>query len=160
MLTLQKGVQSVVIGTQNMPDWFINGIEHDTLVTSFLVTLGMFYFITCLLLMNRLLHFYFHTDEYSKPISISCDGNYVFLLTSHGINKIGTGFGDTVCGKIYGSSNATLPINSRNLFFLKVNTIFYFFVVQYIEYKTFIIFNRVNFTSNVETTKTRYLCIS
>jgi len=43
MLTLQKGVQSVVIGSPNMPDWFINGIEHDTLVSSFLVAFGMVY---------------------------------------------------------------------------------------------------------------------
>lgn len=56
MLTLQKGVQSVVIGSQNMPDWFINGIEHDTLVSSFLVAFGMVYYFNLFVTKGSVLH--------------------------------------------------------------------------------------------------------
>ena len=40
MLTLQKGVRSTVIGTSHVPDWFTQGIQQKTLVTSFSVNLG------------------------------------------------------------------------------------------------------------------------
>lgn len=44
MLTLQKGVRCAVIGTSTIPDWFVHGVQHKTLVASFPVELGMIIF--------------------------------------------------------------------------------------------------------------------
>ena len=46
MLTLQKGVRSTVIGTSHVPDWFAQGIQQKTLVTSFPVLSGKFLFMS------------------------------------------------------------------------------------------------------------------
>lgn len=35
MVTLQKGIQAMVIATASIPDWFAQGILRTTLVTSF-----------------------------------------------------------------------------------------------------------------------------
>lgn len=42
MLTLQKGVRSALVGTSHIPDWFSQGIQKKTLVTSFSVNAGNF----------------------------------------------------------------------------------------------------------------------
>ena len=42
MITLQKGVQSMAIGTSFVLDWFAQGIHNSTLITSFSPDLGNF----------------------------------------------------------------------------------------------------------------------
>ncbi|XP_046440285.1 E3 ubiquitin-protein ligase MYCBP2-like isoform X2 [Daphnia pulex] len=95
MLTLQKGVRSTVIGTSHVPDWFTQGIQQKTLVTCFSVNLGK--------------------DLIEN--SIACDGPFIFLLSSCGLYKIGSGLGSTVSGRLYASNKKNVPKKGTLLFF-------------------------------------------
>jgi hypothetical protein len=51
------------------------------------------------------------------PNSIACDGPFIFLLSSCGLYKIGTGLGSTVTGRLYASNKKNLPQKGSLLFF-------------------------------------------
>ncbi|KAK4016037.1 hypothetical protein OUZ56_031000 [Daphnia magna] len=96
MLTLQKGVRSALVGTSHIPDWFSQGIQKKTLVTSFSVNAA---------------------EKDVMENSIASDGSYVYLLTSNGLHKIGTGFGSTVSGRIYVTSKKSFTSSEGILLF-------------------------------------------
>lgn len=52
--------------------------------------------------------------------SIASDGSYVYLLTSNGLHKIGTGFGSTVSGRIYVTSKKSFTSSEGILLFFDV----------------------------------------
>lgn len=60
LVVLQKGVQSMIIGTTSIPDWFAHGIQRSTLTTSFPVSLGIGF--------SRLLLKKYISDEYSSNL--------------------------------------------------------------------------------------------
>jgi hypothetical protein len=49
--------------------------------------------------------------------SIACDGPFIFLLSSCGLYKIGSGLGSTVSGRLYASNKKNVPKKGTLLFF-------------------------------------------
>ncbi|CAG0881435.1 unnamed protein product [Darwinula stevensoni] len=56
-----------------------------------------------------------------KPACIASDGNYLYIHGSHGLLKVGTGYGGTVRGYVYASSSECFPAEPAWMGISKVN---------------------------------------
>lgn len=61
-------------------------------------------------------------------ISLACDGPYLFLLSSNGLFKIGSGLGSTVSGRSYNFNRKILPSSEGVLLYFNVTHLFCFSV--------------------------------
>lgn len=80
---LQRSVHAVLLGKLSRPDWFSIGVPTTACIDSFPVKMM--------------------TDGGSGDSStaLTCDGHYLYLHNSHGMFKVGTGFGGTRKGHVY-----------------------------------------------------------
>ncbi|CAH0546546.1 unnamed protein product [Brassicogethes aeneus] len=103
---LQRSVHGVLLGKTQRPDWITHGIPVNTKLDSFQVRLPQ------------------ELQTYSLVLnSLACDGQYLYLFTSKGLFKIGSGYGSTLKGHIYvwkpdfyPNDNGTLVFCSGNLY--------------------------------------------
>ncbi|XP_062580615.1 E3 ubiquitin-protein ligase MYCBP2-like [Saccostrea cucullata] len=84
---LQRSVQAVLLGKSALPDWFSQGIKTAARIDKFPV---------------EALMGYHHTNGLNNiPSAIACDGQYLYLLNSSGLFKVGSGYGSTIKGHVY-----------------------------------------------------------
>ncbi|KPJ10311.1 putative E3 ubiquitin-protein ligase MYCBP2 [Papilio machaon] len=88
LTTLQRSVQSVILGESSRNQWINFGVPHQSLVSSFPVDLPSMM-----------------TSGSGELIvrSLASDGCYLYVYTSKGILKIGSGYGSSLRQHIYKS---------------------------------------------------------
>ncbi|CAG9782004.1 unnamed protein product [Diatraea saccharalis] len=86
LTTLQRSVQSIMLGTPSRNQWLNYGVPHQSLVTSFPVDLP-----------SQL------TAGPSELVvrSLVSDGCYLYVYTSKGLLKIGSGYGSSIKQHVY-----------------------------------------------------------
>ncbi|XP_060809498.1 E3 ubiquitin-protein ligase MYCBP2 [Amyelois transitella] len=80
---LQRSVQSAILGKPSCNQWLNYGVPHQSLVSSFPVDL----------------HPYISSEIVVK--SLTSDGCYLYVLTSKGLLKIGSGYGSSIRQHVY-----------------------------------------------------------
>lgn len=106
---LQRSVQAVLLGKSALPDWFSQGIKAAARINKFQV---------------EALVGHHHTNGLNNiPSAISCDGQYLYILNSSGLFKVGSGYGSTIKGHVYqqredfpGTANVWLAYAGGKLF--------------------------------------------
>ncbi|CAG9818957.1 unnamed protein product [Phaedon cochleariae] len=103
---LQKSIHSVLLGKLIRPDWTTHGVPNSAKIDSFSVKLPAE-------LQNVQL----------KMKSLACDGQFLYLFTSNGLFKIGSGYGGTIKGHLvmwkpdfYPSDDGSLVFCDGNLY--------------------------------------------
>lgn len=84
LTSLQRSVQSVLLGKVMRPDWISHGIPNTTKMETFQVRMP--------------------TDIQNTVLTVKSmvsDGQYLYLFTSRGLFKIGSGYGGTLKGHVY-----------------------------------------------------------
>lgn len=80
---LQRCIHGVLLGKVTRPDWITHGVPMQSKIDSFVVKLpNEFQNVTL------------------KLKSLACDGQYLYLFTSKGLLKIGSGYGGTIKGHV------------------------------------------------------------
>ncbi|KAG5884565.1 hypothetical protein JTB14_006591 [Gonioctena quinquepunctata] len=104
--SLQKSVHGVLLGKIVRPAWITHGVPATSKIESFSVKLP-----------NELL------NHHMKMKSLTCDGQYLYLYTSRGLLKIGSGYGGTIKGHVvlwkpdfYPNDNGSLVFCDGNLY--------------------------------------------
>lgn len=84
LISLQRSVQGVLLGRLSRPDWFTHGVPENSKIQSFQIRITI--------------------DVQTTPLvvrSMASDGEFLYLYTSRGLFKIGSGYGGTVKGHPY-----------------------------------------------------------
>uniref|UniRef100_A0AAR5Q5P7 PHR domain-containing protein n=1 Tax=Dendroctonus ponderosae TaxID=77166 RepID=A0AAR5Q5P7_DENPD len=81
--SLQRSIHAVLLGKMIRPDWLTHGVPTTSKIDSFLIT-------TSADLHNLAI----------APRSLAFDGQYLYLFSSRGLFKIGSGYGGTVKGHV------------------------------------------------------------
>ncbi|KAJ8937054.1 hypothetical protein NQ314_012048 [Rhamnusium bicolor] len=104
--SLQRSVHGVLLGKVVRPDWITHGVPTNSKIDSFSVKIP-----------NEL-----HNVQL-KPKSLACDGQYLYLFTSKGLLKIGSGYGGTLKSHVimwkpdfYPNDNGSLVFCAGNLY--------------------------------------------
>ena len=89
LVGLQRSVVSVMLSRTDHPDFMTHGAHADSLTDAFPIM------------------FYSHGDSHNETQEIpnvhavACDGTYLFLQTSSGLFKVGSGYNGTIKGHTY-----------------------------------------------------------
>lgn len=84
LISLQKSIHTIILGKENRPTWINNGIPHSSKLDSFQVRMPTE-------IQNTVL----------SVKSLATDGQFLYLFTSRGLFKIGSGYGGTLKGQVY-----------------------------------------------------------
>ncbi|GLH12984.1 Probable E3 ubiquitin-protein ligase HERC2 [Gryllus bimaculatus] len=93
LAALQRSVHGVLLGRVARPDWFTHGVPKNSRIDSFHVKLG-----------GGRLGPSAVADVHGIGLcsrSIASDGQYLYLYTSRGLYKVGSGYGSTIKGHVY-----------------------------------------------------------
>lgn len=101
--SLQRSVQGVLLGKMIRPDWITHGVPKNSKIDSFIVKMPHD-------LQNVML----------TLKSLACDGQYLYLFSSSGLFKIGTGYGGTLKGHVYFWKPDFYPNDNGTLVFCTV----------------------------------------
>ncbi|KAJ8975749.1 hypothetical protein NQ317_015371, partial [Molorchus minor] len=102
--SLQRSVHGVLLGKIIRPDWITHGVPSNSIIDHFVVRLPA----------------EIHNVQL-KLKSLACDGQYLYLFTSKGLLKIGSGYGGTLKGHIVMWKPDFYPNDSGNLVFCAEN---------------------------------------
>ncbi|XP_074033015.1 MYC binding protein highwire isoform X2 [Leptinotarsa decemlineata] len=104
--SLQKSLHGILLGKIIRPAWITHGVPIKSKIDYFSVKLP-----------NEL-----HKQQ-MKMKSLACDGQYLYLFTSRGLLKIGSGYGGTIKGHVvawkpefYPNDNGSLVFCDGNLY--------------------------------------------
>lgn len=84
LTSLQRSIHSVLMGKVLKPDWIMHGVPESSNIDSFTIRMP--------------------SDIQNTPPnfkSMASDGQYLYLFTTAGLFKIGTGYGGTLKGHVY-----------------------------------------------------------
>ncbi|XP_025833228.1 E3 ubiquitin-protein ligase MYCBP2-like, partial [Agrilus planipennis] len=84
LTSLQRSIQSVLLGKVARPDWLTCGVPNNSKIDSFIAAIP--------------------SEVHSSPLalkSLASDGQYLYLFTNKGLFKIGSGYGGTIKGHVY-----------------------------------------------------------
>ncbi|PNF26995.1 hypothetical protein B7P43_G12699 [Cryptotermes secundus] len=84
LTALQRSVHGVLLGKVVRPDWFTHGMPKNSRIDTFHVKMSGD----------------MHTASLSAK-SLASDGQFLYLYTSRGLFKIGSGYGGTIKGHVY-----------------------------------------------------------
>lgn len=84
LTSLQRSVHGVLLGKVVRPEWITHGVPHKSLIETFQIRMPVE-------IQNIVL----------TVKSLTCDGQYLYLFTSKGLFKIGSGYGGTLKGHVY-----------------------------------------------------------
>ncbi|XP_076065953.1 MYC binding protein highwire isoform X3 [Oratosquilla oratoria] len=80
---LQRSVHAVLLGKTSRPDWLTCGVPKNSLIDKFTIRI------------------FTDGEESDKGSTMTCDGHFLYIHNSHGLFKVGSGFGGTIKGHIY-----------------------------------------------------------
>nr|CAD7579158.1 unnamed protein product [Timema californicum] len=83
LTSIQRSVHGVLLGKVVRPDWITHGVPKTSCIDSFHVKIGT------------------DTHSLSSSRSLASDGQYIYLYSSRGLYKVGSGYGGTIKGHIY-----------------------------------------------------------
>lgn len=84
LISLQRSVQGVLLGRMGRPDWFTNGVPFNSKIQSFQAKIPA------------------EIQNTSLTVkSMASDGQFLYMFTSNGLFKVGSGYGGTVKGHVY-----------------------------------------------------------
>ncbi|KAJ9574765.1 hypothetical protein L9F63_008079, partial [Diploptera punctata] len=84
LTALQRSVHGVLLGKVVRPDWITHGVPKNSRIDSFRVKMS--------------------TEMHNASVrakSLASDGQFLYLYTSKGLLKVGSGYGGTIKGHIY-----------------------------------------------------------
>ncbi|KAB0796834.1 hypothetical protein PPYR_10895 [Photinus pyralis] len=84
LTALQRSIHGILLGKTIRPDWITHGVPHTSKIDSFQVRMP--------------------SDVQNVPLtlkSLATDGQYLYLFSSRGLFKIGSGYGGTLKGHVY-----------------------------------------------------------
>ncbi|XP_017786826.1 PREDICTED: E3 ubiquitin-protein ligase MYCBP2-like isoform X2 [Nicrophorus vespilloides] len=84
LTSLQRSIHGVLLGKIVRPDWISHGVPDSSHIETFPIRMPSEIQNTVLVLK-----------------SLACDGQYLYLFTSKGLFKIGSGYGGTLKGHVY-----------------------------------------------------------
>lgn len=109
--TLQRSVHGILLGKVIRPDWLTHGVPVMALVDSFHIKLP-----------NEF------SNDSVKLKSLASNGQYLYIYTSKGLLKVGTGYGGTVKGHVAVWKPEFYPNDNGNLVFCNVSNILYIII--------------------------------
>ncbi|XP_065222944.1 E3 ubiquitin-protein ligase MYCBP2 isoform X3 [Planococcus citri] len=112
VIELQKSVQSVITGKLKHPNWFTHGVLKSSCISSFLLL--------------------FTADDSKLSLKIknlACDGYYLYIYTSYGLYKIGTGYNGTIPRNVYAHNPAFFGQDNGWIFYMK-NSLYFMLMKQ------------------------------
>lgn len=105
--TLQRSVHGILLGKVTRPDWLTHGVPATSLTDSFRIKLP---------------------NEFSnvsvKLKSLATNGEFLYLFTTKGLLKVGSGYGGTIKGHVALWKPEFYPNDNGNLVFCAVSTSF------------------------------------
>lgn len=104
--TLQRSVHGILLGKVIRPDWLTHGVPVTSLIDSFRIKLP-----------NEF------CNGSVKVKSLATNGQYLYLYTSKGLLKVGSGYGGTVKGHVAAWKPEFYPNDSGNLVFCNASSI-------------------------------------
>lgn len=84
LTSLQKSIHSVILGKDSRPTWINNGVPYSSKLDTFQIRMPSEILSTTLSIK-----------------SLASDGQFLYLFTSNGLFKVGSGYGGTVKGHVY-----------------------------------------------------------
>lgn len=102
--TLQKSVHGILLGKIIRPDWLTHGVPGTSLIDSFQLKFP-----------NEL------SNLSMKLKSLASNGEYLYLFTSKGLFKIGSGYGGTIKGHVTAWKPDFYPNDNGILLFCEVS---------------------------------------
>lgn len=102
--TLQRSVHGILLGKVIRPDWLTHGVPSSSLIDSFGLKLP-----------NEIAH------TSMKLKSLATDGAYLYLFTSKGLLKLGSGYGGTIKGHVAAWKPDFYPNDNGTLVFCDVS---------------------------------------
>lgn len=108
LTALQRSIHGILLGKILRPDWITHGVPYNSKIDSFLVRMP--------------------SDIHSAPMalkSLASDGQYLFLFTTKGLFKIGSGYGGTLKGHVYIWKPDFYPNDKGTLLYCDVSFVFY-----------------------------------
>lgn len=106
LTSLQRSIHGILLGKNIRPSWITSGVPNNSKINSFQVKMPP-------------------TIQNSPLIlkSLSSDGQYLYLFTSKGLFKIGSGYSGTIKGYIYMYKSDFYPNDKGNLVYCDVSVI-------------------------------------
>lgn len=108
LTSLQKSVQAVLLGKLARPDWITYGVPKSSKI--YTSTLKLPNEINNMILNGR---------------SFVSDGKYLYLHTSRGLLKIGSGHGGTIWGHVYIQKTDFYPTETGWLGYANVSSVLF-----------------------------------
>lgn len=102
--TLQRSVHGMLLGKIIRPDWLTHGVPATSLIDTFNLKLP-----------KEL------SDISLKLKSLATNGEYLYLFTSRGLLKVGSGYGGTVKGHVAAWKPDFYPNDNGTLVFCDVS---------------------------------------
>lgn len=102
--TLQKSVHGILLGKNVRPDWLTHGVPDASLIETFKMKVP-----------NEL------TNVSLKVKSLATNGEYLYLYTSKGLLKVGSGYGGTIKGHVSAWKHDFYPNDNGTLLFCDVS---------------------------------------
>lgn len=102
--SLQKSVHGVLLGKTVRPDWITHGVPNAAKINSF--------------------HIKFPSELINTQLkvkSLAYDGQYLYLFTTRGLLKVGSGYGGTIKGHIILWKSDFYPNENGSLVFCNVS---------------------------------------
>ncbi|XP_014287849.1 E3 ubiquitin-protein ligase MYCBP2 isoform X3 [Halyomorpha halys] len=91
--SLQKSVLGVILGKTVAPDWITHGVPHSSLLSTY-----------------QILHPELRSSgPCENEKAMSSDGKYLYIHTSCGLFKVGSGYGGTLRGHVYAQNMDYFP---------------------------------------------------
>lgn len=106
LASLQRSVHGILLGKITRPDWLSHGVPHTSKIGSFQIRMP--------------------SDIQGTSLSLkslASDGQYLYLFTSRGLFKIGSGYGGTLKGHVYIWKPDFYPSDKGTLIFCGVSLI-------------------------------------
>lgn len=104
LTSLQRSVQSVLLGKVLRPEWITHGVSGGSKIESFFIRMP--------------------SDVQNTVLAVKSlvsDGQFIYLFTSRGLFKIGSGYGGTLKGHVYVWKPDFYPNDKGSLVFCAVS---------------------------------------
>lgn len=103
LTSLQRSIHGILLGKIIRPDWITNGVPRSSIIDTF--------------------HVRMPSDIQNAPLtlkSLASDGQHLYLFTSRGLFKIGSGYSGTLKGHVYVWKPDFYPNDKGSLVFCDV----------------------------------------